>query len=82
MICDVHGIEGCKSKGCEIWKKEKMKPKFVILEGIKDHNRFFSMNVGDTTRSENGDIWYNILGYAETVEEAQRILYKRRLLWE
>jgi len=23
MKCDVHGVEGCKSKGCEIWKEKR-----------------------------------------------------------
>ncbi len=50
------------------------KPKFVLLEGIRNRNRFFSTNAGDPTRSASGEIWYVIIEYAETVREAQRKL--------
>lgn len=29
MICDVHGVKGCKSKGCEIWRN-KTKDEMIV----------------------------------------------------
>lgn len=47
--------------------------KFVILEGIKEGNRFFTMY--DPTRDyrylKDGTVAYNIVGYADTIQEAQ-----------
>jgi len=52
--------------------------RFVILEGIEHHNRFFTMySGGDPTKSDTGGTWYKILGYADTVSEAQIKLYGR-----
>lgn len=54
--------------------------KFVLLQGITEKNlgqRFFSSNsleLGDPTESANGEIWYKVLGYADTVAEAQEKL--------
>jgi len=51
---------------------------FVCLEGIQHGNRFFSRNSpgdGDPTKSAKGETWYRVLGYADTPEEARRILY-------
>jgi hypothetical protein len=31
----------------------------------------------DPTLSETGEVWYKILGYVDTVEEAQMFLYGR-----
>ena len=59
---------------------------FVCLEGLKHHNRFFTTNNSlgimgqepqDPRYSAKGELWYRILGYAETVEEAQLLLYGR-----
>lgn len=51
--------------------------KFVVLEGIKNGNRFYSTNVPgeDQTKSATGETWYRVLGYADTSEEAQAILW-------
>lgn len=50
------------------------KSPFVILRGIKEGNRFFSCNDGsDPTKLTDGTVAYTILGYADTVEEAQII---------
>lgn len=56
-----------------------MKYKYVCLEGIEHGNRFYSLHTEgtDPTRSASGEIWYRILGYANTDEEAQRIIYPR-----
>jgi hypothetical protein len=43
MICDVHGVEGCGSKGCEIWKG-KMFLGFPVIE------------VDDPPKIRDGDI--------------------------
>lgn len=44
--------------------------KFVVLEGLKYNNKFYTMN----TRIEDYE-GFNILGYADTDEDARRILY-------
>lgn len=51
--------------------------KFVLLEGIRNGNRFFTLNdtESDPTRGCTGNAWYRIIGYADTVEEAQIKLY-------
>jgi len=63
---------------------ENNKKQFVILHGCvtsgKDENwwcSFFTTNVAgsDPTKSYKGETWYKIIGYADTVEEAQQILY-------
>jgi hypothetical protein len=47
------------------------KKKFVILEGIKEGNRFYTTNTSkDPTRGNTGEVWYKILGYVDTPEEA------------
>lgn len=52
-------------------------PKFTLFEGLEYRNRFFSMHTPDKdeTRLADGTVAYKILGYANTVEEAQRKLY-------
>ena len=54
-------------------------PKFVILEGLEECNWFFtSYEPGrDPTLSASGEKWYLVLGYADSVEEAQVKLYGR-----
>jgi len=53
-------------------------PEFVILEGIEEKNRFFTTNTAeDPTRLNNGIVAYEVVGYADTVEEAQIELYGR-----
>ena len=55
------------------------KPKFVILIGFQLFNSFFCVNSKneDPRFSADGKLWYRIIGYAETVEEAQKKLYGR-----
>lgn len=52
--------------------------KFVVLEHLclPDRGfRFFTMNVeGDPTRLMDGTIAYKVVGYADSVEEAQSML--------
>lgn len=50
---------------------------FVVLEGIEHGNRFYSMHTPgtDPTKSAMGETWYRVLGYADTSEEAQAILW-------
>lgn len=60
------------------------KPKvggFVALEGIKHGNKFLCLYTEgyDYTTSKDGETWYRILGYADTHEEAVRILYSTKL---
>lgn len=53
-----------------------MLPKFVLLQGLKCGNRFFTSYDGtDPTRSEDGTKIYNVIGYADSVQEAQLNLY-------
>lgn len=51
--------------------------KFVILQGLKEGNRFFSMfSPGDEPRKlTDGTVAYRVLGYSATVDEAQVFLY-------
>ena len=57
----------------------KLEDKYVLLQGIKHGNRFFSVHIPgtDPTKSAKGETWYRILGYAATTEEAQVKLYGR-----
>jgi hypothetical protein len=52
---------------------------YIALRGIEHGNRFFTCynenDQRDCTRLANGELAYEILGYAETVKEAQRILW-------
>jgi len=59
-----------------------MAPKYVLLQGYTGDfigSCFFTMNVpgDDPTKLKDGTIAYSILGYAETVKEAQIKLYGR-----
>lgn len=49
---------------------------YIVLEGIKIRNRFYTTNTPDTdhTKSAEGDEWYKIIGYANTGDEARRII--------
>ena len=49
----------------------------IILEGIEQGNRFFSMNTPeeDGRFLADGRLVYKILGYADTTDEAQLKLY-------
>ena len=56
------------------------KTQFVLLVGLEERNRFFSpWKVGDSdpTKLSNGAVAYHVLGYTETVEQAQIALYGR-----
>jgi hypothetical protein len=48
----------------------------VVLEGLKEGNRFFSINIEgkDPIKLSDGTIAYRVLGYADTDEEALEIL--------
>ena len=53
---------------------------FIVLEGLESRNRFYTTN--DPTKSEHdqvrgstGEIWYRILGYADTEREAREIIF-------
>ena len=63
-IVQSHGI-------CDEYEKMESKKKFVILEGLKERNRFYTTNGNeDPTRGNTGEVWYKILGYVDTPEEA------------
>jgi hypothetical protein len=49
---------------------------FVVLEGIKLRNRFYTTNRpgSDPTKSASGEEWYRVLGYANTGDEARQII--------
>jgi len=55
------------------------KPKYVLLQGITESNfglRFFTGNsYPDPTKGKNEETWYKVIGYAETMAEAQTKLY-------
>ncbi len=63
--------------------------KFTVYEGVFDGNgdptmfnigsRFFSSYQPDKTPEEackgyTGEVWYKIIGYADTIQEAQHII--------
>lgn len=54
---------------------------YVLLKGVVPENmgcRFFSQykkGQKDPRRSATGEVWYGLIGYAKTVEEAQIRLY-------
>ena len=58
--------------------QDPLKNKYVILEGIQERNRFITTNehpnniyaYGDNKRQA-----FNILGYANTIAEAQMFMY-------
>jgi len=50
-------------------------PKFVLLKGIREGNRFFTTNSQEPTRLNDGTVAYTIIGYADTVAQAQIKLY-------
>lgn len=53
-----------------------MKKKYVVLEGLKAGNRFFTINTGDDpTKLVDGTVAYKVIDYAATSKEAQSILY-------
>ena len=58
-------------------ERREKKMKFVLLEGIKEHNRFFSTYTEgeDASKLEDGTIAYIVLGYADSMEEAQIKLF-------
>jgi len=50
--------------------------KFVLLQDIENGNRFFTMNSHrDPTKMADGSTAYRIIGYADTVKDAQLQLY-------
>ena len=54
--------------------------KYILLKGCCESNygqRFFTSNMPDKdqTRGNTGHVWYEVIGYADTVEEAQKALY-------
>ena len=54
--------------------------KFICLEGIEYKNKFFTIydESHDQTKLNNGTTAFKILGYADTPEEALRILFPNR----
>lgn len=53
--------------------------KFILVRGIKEKNKFFTTNVPteDQTKIYTGEVWYEILGYANSTKEAQMKLFGR-----
>lgn len=49
---------------------------YVCLEGLKHGNRFYSNNEPeiDPTLSAEGELWYRVLGYADSSDEALSII--------
>lgn len=56
-----------------------MKERFVILRGIQYGSRFFTTYIeGEgATKLKDGTVAYEVMGYADTVQEAQIFLYGR-----
>lgn len=51
--------------------------KYIILRGIDAGNRFFTTNTPgrDQTRLASGEVAYEVLGFANSIREAQIFLY-------
>jgi len=51
--------------------------KYICLEGIEEGNRFYTMNSNkpEPEKLADGTVAYRVLGYADTDEEARKILY-------
>lgn len=51
-------------------------PKLVVLEGLKEGNRFYSNYTegNDPTKLSNGTVAYKLFGFANTDEEARAII--------
>jgi hypothetical protein len=70
----------------------KAHPEFILLRGVVDEdsshpignrgNIFFTTNhpEEDQTKGCTGETWYEVIGYADTVKEAQAKLYGREYL--
>jgi hypothetical protein len=55
--------------------QENKDKEYVVLEGLKQGNRFYSMNDGTDPRfSAEGELWYKILGFVDTSDEAITII--------
>ncbi len=52
-----------------------LKKRYVLLEGIKEGNKFFTANTLNPTKLADGTVAYTIIGYADTAIEAQSKLY-------
>ena len=73
--------------GCRYWNEEDVDAtdkKFVLLEGFAVRNRFFTINdpnepFEEKRKLKNGDVVYSVLGFADTVKEAQIKLYGREI---
>ena len=61
----------------ELERIENLKYEFVLLKGIEQGNRFFTSNHIRPERIWNGKTAYEIIGFADTIEEAQQKLYNR-----
>lgn len=51
--------------------------KFVVLKGAIEENLcnvFFTSNHENPELSAEGEHWYDVVGYADTVEEAQEMI--------
>ena len=50
---------------------------YVALRSIRTGDKFWTSHDGnhDVTKGGNGETWYEIIGFANTPEEAQRLLW-------
>jgi hypothetical protein len=56
--------------------------KFIVLEGLEHGNVFYTNNdpnkpESEKVKSAHGDVWYKIVGYADTSKEALSKINKR-----
>jgi len=65
------------NKPYELPKANPKTASYIILQGIEELNRFITTNNinEDQTKLSNGKTAYIILGYANTIAEAQMYLY-------
>lgn len=61
-----------------LYQEGKYTPQYVVLQGLKEGNKFFSSYLpGDNPILCLNKVAYRVLGYADTVKEAQMMLFGR-----
>jgi hypothetical protein len=61
---------------------DENKKKLILLQGVTEENWYCSFMTTndpskDQTKGHTGEVWYKVIGYADTVEEGQLKLYGR-----
>ena len=54
---------------------------YVVLESLEHGTRFYTTNPSDDdpTLSATGEKWYRVIGYADTGDQARRVIMEMHL---